>query len=88
MAGTLTMTPDPVDPGGEIDICFDGGSAMANDKVKVDLSNGGAEFDEVDIQLDGDGEGCVTWTVPTSGWASVIGTETETSASDSVAVNP
>jgi hypothetical protein len=61
MTGTITATPDPVDRAQELEICVSG---FAGSSVTVFISNGSGLYDQVKIDLDGDGAGCAKWSVP------------------------
>ena len=66
---SLTVTPDPLQSGGDAEVCIQDGTPDST--ATVDIDDGALpvpETDSIQIQLDGNGDGCAEWKV--AGWAS------------------
>ena len=67
---TLQVTPDGLTAGSSAEISFSDPS-LANQTVLVEIDDGGVistRFEYVTVQLDSNGNGSGSWTVPESGW--------------------
>lgn len=65
----LTVEPNPLSVGGTATVCVEGAAANATVTVEVDDGKTPPHTDTIQIQTDGDGNGCEDWTVPNWGWA-------------------
>lgn len=65
----FTASPDPATVGTGLTIGFSNAD-LANQTVEVTINNGGEETQSLEIELDKDGNGTATWTVPE--WPAVI----------------
>ena len=63
----FTASPSPVPAGDQLEICFTN-PALAGTKVTITLDNGEGQSASVDIDLNSEGYGCTSWTVPSTGW--------------------
>jgi len=66
MTCELHATPNPVAPGGILTISITG--ATPNATREVTLDNGEGTEAVINIDVDEEGNGSTTWTVPSSGW--------------------
>ena len=66
--GHITLTPSTtVEAGANLLIEYEN-ATKANQLVTLTAHNSGGLSEEIQIQLDGQGKGCVYWTVPVTGW--------------------
>lgn len=82
----FSATPDPVTAGEDLSVTYTNAS-KANETITIHMSNGSSGHDSVSVTLDANGSGTVEWTVPASGWISVI-LSADGSADHTVAVSP
>ena len=82
----FSVNPEPAVAGDDIEICFEN-SELAGTTITVDLDNGEGATKKVNIALNSDGYGCVTWAVPATGW-DLIKMNQSTSAEHVTFVSP
>ena len=92
----FSASPDPVDPGQALTICFDGSiepAFLPGAVVTVGINNGhpvGSSLrmaGSVQITIGDDGKGCATWQVPSSGWGNAGLLQHESSVDGTFVVN-